>query len=29
MCVKRTMDVNVIFKNKISIDNDKNFTIEF
>ena len=23
------MDVNVIFKNKISIDNDKNFTIEF
>ena len=23
------MDINVIFKNKISIDNDKNFTIEF
>ena len=23
------MDVNVIFKNKISIDNDKNFIIEF
>ena len=23
------MDDNVIFKNKISIDNDKNFTIEF
>ena len=29
ICVKRTMDVNVIFKNKISIDNDKNFVIEF
>ena len=23
------MDVNVIFKNKTSIDNDKNFVIEF
>ena len=23
------MDVNVIFKNKISIDNDENFVIEF
>ena len=29
ICIKRTMDVNVIFKNKISIDNDENFVIEF
>ena len=27
--IKKTMDINVIFKNKISIDNEKNFALEF